>query len=163
MLTHHGQPDTDSHSADPYSNSSYNGTLGAAPISTSSPVYNSTGGIFCVTSVLTQLSAYFGTNLTLPFIESAVTGTNSTAQKLGKDINTLILCNDCIFGAVDIIEEAYPMVGDVPVAALLGYAHINSTSNGTINSVLNSTCAYHNFSVTMSEFSLPHTRLELHR
>jgi len=127
---------------DPYTNLSYGGVLGNPPIPVSSPIYNSTNGTFCVTSVLTQLSAYFGTNLTLPFIEGIATLMNTTALGLAESINVLALCNDCVFGAVDVVEDVIPSIGSTPLSTIFGLLGMTSPVNTTINGLLNGTCAY---------------------
>ncbi|ORY26046.1 hypothetical protein BCR39DRAFT_273539 [Naematelia encephala] len=127
--------------SDPYTNASYGGVLGNPPIPISS-AYNTTGGVFCVTSLLTQLSAYFGTNLTIPFVETIVKGGNSTALKLAEGIQSNIICNGCIFGALDVVEEAYPGVGSVPISKIYGLLNRTSPVNTTINGFVNGTCAY---------------------
>ena len=136
----------------PYTNKSYGGSLGNAPIPISS-AYNETNGTFCVTSVLTQLSAYFKANLTLPFIESIVDGGNRTALGLAERISPTILCNDCIFGAIDVVEEAYPTLGDVPLSAIYGYFNRTTSVNTTINGLVNGTCAYVPLVVNESELT----------
>ncbi|KAK4689578.1 hypothetical protein P7C73_g535, partial [Tremellales sp. Uapishka_1] len=134
-------------SATPYTNTSYGGVLGNPPVSISSGVYNSTGGYFCVTSLLTQLSAYFGVTPTLPFIEGAVAGTNVTALGLAESTQTNILCNPCIFAAIDIVEEVYPSAGMVPVSYLASYVGATAP-NVTVNTFVNSTCAYDGLAAT---------------
>jgi hypothetical protein len=141
-----------SRSSDPYSTNSSAGFLGPAPIPITA--YNSTNGTFCVTSVLTQLSAYFGTNLTIPYITSIFSRSNSTASSLFSGISTTVLCNDCIFAAVDVVERAYPSVGDASVSSVVGALGVNSSlamSNMTLNGLLNSTCAYENLTASTSE------------
>ena len=119
-----------------------------------------TDGVFCVTSLLTQLSAYFGANFTLPYLSGVVSGANTTALGLLENISSTVLCNECIFGAVDVIEEAYPVVGNVPVAAIYGALNMTTTINTTINGLLNSTCAYESLATTSSEY---HCHIRLHR
>jgi hypothetical protein len=106
-----------------------------------------------VTSVLTQLSAYFGTNLTIPYLGSLITGTNTTALDLAKSINPNVICNDCLFGAYDVVAVAYPVVGQVPVSAI-GSAvglDLSATGNATIGELFDATCAYNGQSVSESE------------
>ena len=162
-------------SSDPYTNASYGGFLGAPPIPVTNPAYNSTNGTFCVTSVLTQLSAYFGANLTVGWIEAAVTGKNQTAVQLVTSIQSNALCNECVFAAADLLAEAAPALATTPIDTLISYvtpiltgkmmnatmpmnATMSSTGipmNLTIQSYLNGTCAYANYSVTTSEFPTP--------
>jgi len=141
---------------DPYTNASYGGVLGSPPIPISSPGYNSTGGYFCVTSVLTQLSAYLKSNLTVPYIESLATASNMTALQLVKSVQPNILCNGCVFGALDLMEETYPVIGNVPIATI--YAVLNQTTtlpaNTTINSLVNGECTYANLTA-MTNGTLP--------
>lgn len=137
--------------SNPYTAQSYGGFLGAPPIPISS-AYNQTNGTFCVSSVLTQLSAYFGTNLTIPFIASAVTGANSTAQQLALGIQPNFACNECLFGGIDVVEAAYPALGQVPIAAILQYANVSyPDQTATVNSLLNSTCAYKPLAVNTTQ------------
>lgn len=132
--------------SNPYGTNNTADFLGPAPIPITS--YNSTNGTFCVTSVLTQLSAYFGTNLTLPFIESISTHMNTTASGLYSGISSTFLCNDCIFAGVDVVERAYPSVGMTPVQEVAGVFNMSSSSTMTLNGLLNSTCAYENLATT---------------
>ena len=146
------------YSSDPYTNASYGGSLGNPPIPISS-AYNSTNGTFCVTSVLTQLSAYFGANLTLPYLESFIgagsTTKNTTALTRAENISTTILCNPCIFAALDLTEEVYPSLGLVTVSSIYGLLNMSTptsvTANTTINTLVNSTCAYDALVVTSSK------------
>ena len=142
-----------SNRTDPYTNTSYGGVLGSPPIPVTSPAYNMTNGTFCVTSLLTQLSAYFGTNLTVPYIEAVATGMNMSALELIKTIQPNILCNGCIFGALDLLEEAYPAVGTVPIAAIYAALKQNTTipPNVTINSLVDGECVYAGLNATSSE------------
>ena len=129
-------------------------SLGNAPIPISS-AYNTTDGVFCVTSLLTQLTAYFGANFTLPHLEGLFTGANTTAIHLAKNISSTILCNYCIFAAVDVIEDAYPVVGEITPQAVLAYFNMSSSLNSTVNEILNGTCAYDSLSVTSSKYPFP--------
>jgi len=138
----------------PYTAQSYGGFLGPAPIPVTA--YNSTNGTFCVSSFLTQYSAYLGANLTLPYIVAASTGANQTAQNLILETRPNILCNECIFAGVDIIEAKYPVLGNITLGMASSYINqaINGSipqnvqsSNATLNSYMNSTCAYENLAV----------------
>jgi len=136
--------------ADPYTAESYGGALGAPPIPVTDPRYNSTNGTFCVTSLLTQLSAYFQDNVTVAWITGAVTGQNQTAIDLITSIHPDILCNECIFGAVDLIAAAYPAVASVPldtIAMALNFT-LGLPPNATIATVMDAECAYKNYTVT---------------
>lgn len=130
---------------DYYTAESYGGFLGAPPIPISD-AYNLTDGAFCVSSVLTQLSAYFGSNLTISYIEAAATGQNQTAVDLLTSIQPNILCNGCIFGAVDVLVAAYPGLANVTAAQVFGYINMTLPSSvpedTTLPDVMDSTCAY---------------------
>jgi hypothetical protein len=142
-------------SSNPYTQQSYGGFLGAPEIPVTAPVYNTTNGTFCVTSFITQLSAYFGTNVSLPFIGSIVSGTNQTAVDLVKSTNPNILCNECLFGAAAVVERAYPVVGSIPVMAITSFLGVDgyafTRGNDTINELFNETCAYKNMSVSQGK------------
>jgi hypothetical protein len=72
-------------------------------------------------------------------------------------ISSTVLCNDCIFAAVDLVEAAYPAVGNLTIQQVAGVFNISSSLNATVNEVLNSTCAYEN--LTISTSANPHPRL----
>lgn len=108
-----------------------------------------TDGAFCVSSVLTQLSAYVDANFTIPYITGAVTGSNSTAQDLFKEIQPNFICNGCIFGAVDVVAAAYPFIANVTVGEALAYANMTSLlqsstipANATLPDLMDGECAY---------------------
>lgn len=134
---------------DPYTEESYGGFLGAPPVAIDSGEYNSTDGYFCVTSVLTQLSAYFGSDLSIPYLTGLVTGANQTAVDLLTSIEPNIICNDCIFAAAALIEQAYPEAGSVPFDVIFGLLNMTSPlpEGTTINEFANDTCAYEDRSV----------------
>jgi len=136
--------------SDYYTEESYGGFLGAPPIPIDGMTYNSTDGYFCVTSVLTQLSAYFGTELTVPFISSIVSGDNSTALNLVKTINPNVICNDCIFATFDILGQAVPALADVTVDSIFGALNMTSPAPAgtTLVDLAEGTCAYQNRTVT---------------
>lgn len=145
-------------SIDPYTENSYGGVLGAPPIPITEEAYNSTDGYFCVTSVLTQLSAYFGTDLAVPFF--AGIAQNQTALELATSIQPNIICNQCLFAALEVIEAVYPGVGDAELQAIGAYlaqAGLPAVSlpNTTINGFANETCAYEDLSVSTSTSFLP--------
>ena len=115
----------------------FNGTNASIPITHST--YNTTNGTFCVTSLLTELTAYTGSNLTNAFADSLVIGANATALHLIEASPRTALCSDCIFAALDLIEEAYPQAGSIQVG-----------SNVTINQYLNGTCNATGYHITTS-------------
>jgi hypothetical protein len=94
--------------------------------------YNTTNGTFCATSLLTELQSYLGANLSLPYIATAALGGNATVQLIEK-IPPKALCSDCIFAAVDLIEEQYPGLGNISLGAING-------TNTTLNQFLTGTC-----------------------
>lgn len=128
----------------------FNGTNASIPVV--SPQYNHTNGTFCVTSVLTEVSAYLGANLTNNYVDTFALGANSSATRLLKSIPPSALCSDCIFAAVDLIEEEYPTLGMLQLG--------NSTMNTTLNQLLNGTCAAQSYNVTMNG-TLPSTISEV--
>lgn len=140
-------------SEDPYTEESYGGFLGAPPVAIDSGVYNSTEGYFCVTSLLTQLSAYYGAEPSVPFLTGLVTGANETALELTKEVNPNIICNDCIFAAAAIVDRAYPDAGNVPFDAIFSLLNMSSPlpEGTTINEYANDTCAYQGRSVSTGE------------
>ncbi|WVR06137.1 hypothetical protein IAU60_003167 [Kwoniella sp. DSM 27419] len=133
----------------PYTNASYGGFLGAAPIPIEGGGYNSTNGTFCVTSVLTQLSAYFGNDLSYSFIANAVTGGNSTAVDLAKNVNPNVLCNECLFAAYEVVTLPFPQIGDFDISPYYSRIGLGQPvpAGTTPNVLLNSTCAYKNLTV----------------
>jgi hypothetical protein len=146
-----------SSSSEPYTEESYGGFLGAPAISVDGATYNSTDGFFCVTSVLSQLSAYFGTDLTVPFITGAVSGDNTTAVDLATSIQPNIICNDCIFAAFDLIAEAYPSAGNVTFDTIFGALNMTSPlpAGTTLLEAADGTCAYQNQSISTGESTCP--------
>ena len=103
-----------------------------------------TDGAFCVSSVLTQLSAYVDANFTVSYLEGAINGTNSTALDLFTSIQPNFLCNGCLFGLVDVVEAAAPIVGTTPLDYLANYAGLQLPipEGATLNDVMDQTCAY---------------------
>lgn len=128
--------------------------MGAPAIPVDGMTYNSTEGFFCVTSVLSQVSAYFGNNITVPFITDIASGNNETALELVKTVNPNILCNDCIFAAFDIVNQAYPEASGVSFDVLFGLLNMTSPlpAGTTLGDYANETCAYQNLSITSGEF-----------
>lgn len=146
----------------------YNGT--DAPLNLTSPPYNITNGTaFCVSSVLTEVSAKIGQNLTFPFFNSLVQSyQNNTAPRWLSNFTATDICNDCIFGAADLVGVVYPQVGNATLSSI-GLGNItrganitlqdNSTvpaANLTIARALNSTCAAEGF-VWTNNGTLPGT------
>ncbi|CAD6568441.1 MAG: hypothetical protein TREMPRED_004540 [Tremellales sp. Tagirdzhanova-0007] len=113
----------------------FNGTNATIPISNST--YNSTNGTFCVTSVLTEVSAYLGVNLTNSFVDTVILGGNATALQSLEMIPPSALCSDCVFAALDLVGQEYPQVG-----------MINLSSNYTVGMYLNGTCNATGFNYT---------------
>jgi len=116
--------------------------LGAPAIPIDGMNYNSTDGFFCVTSVLTQLSAYFGTNITVPYITGAVNGDNSTAVDLVTSIQPNIICNDCFFATFDILEQAFPGLDSTTFDAIFSIFNMSSPlpEGTTLAEFANGTC-----------------------
>lgn len=106
-----------------------------APIPIDSPEYNNTGGVFCVTDLMTELSGVVGANLTNNYVDTLALGGNSTALQLLQNLTVSDLCNECIFAAVDIVESEYPQLGNVSVGA-----------NITVNDFLDKSCPGYNVS-----------------
>lgn len=101
---------------------------------------------------MTQYSAYLGANITVPYIATAVAGGNPAAVARVKATNLNIICNNCIFAAVGIIEAAVPALGQIPLATIASYVGMNiSNKQVTLNSLMNSTCAYKPLVVSSSE------------
>lgn len=145
--------DADPCSSQPYTASSYGGFLGAPAIPITA--YNSTMGYFCVSSVLTQLSAYFGGNITYNYIASIVSQQNTTALNLVKTINPNVICDSCFFGAFDTIIKYIPSFGNVSLASVAGYLGLGAASqipaNLTLTQGANAECAYKPLSISTSE------------
>jgi len=127
---------------DEYTEESYGGSLGPAPTPITEDRYNSTDGYFCVTSLLTQFSAYLDADISGPYILAAATGQNDTAVNLVTSVNPNILCNECIFGGLSLIDQAYPAVGDTPLQGVLGSFNLSIPADTTVNGFANETCAY---------------------
>jgi hypothetical protein len=93
---------------------------------------------------MTEVSAYLGNNLTVNYLLGIVAG-NQTAVKLLEAIPITAICNDCIFAALDIIEQSYPILSNLTYGPMgLKFNGMNGTN---INGFLNSTCAAKNYSV----------------
>lgn len=116
-----------------------------ATIPLNSTSYNSTNGTFCLTELATNITGYLGVNLTNSYIDTLVLGGNYTALQALGSIPPTALCSDCIFAAVDLIEQQYPLAGDLIVSR---------PSNLTINGYLNNTCQATGLNVT--ESALPY-------
>jgi hypothetical protein len=128
--------------------------LGAPAIPIDGMTYNSTDGFFCVSSLATQLSAYFGTNITVPFITGAVTGDNSTARDLATSIQPNIICNDCIFATFDILEQAFPGLDSTTFDSIFSIFNMSSPlpEGTTLAEFADGTCVEQGLEVTGSEF-----------
>ncbi|OCF57660.1 hypothetical protein L486_05122 [Kwoniella mangroviensis CBS 10435] len=112
-----------------------NGTSSAntTSLTNSTSSSNSTNGTFCATSLLTELESYLGEPLTPTNIATIGLGGNSTAVDALRSIPPTALCDECIFGALSLIEEQYPQLGQIRIGG-------DSTGNITINSFLERTC-----------------------
>ncbi|WVO21351.1 uncharacterized protein IAS62_002659 [Cryptococcus decagattii] len=104
----------------------------ASPKSTASSSGNSTSNTtetYCLISVLDELSYYLGTNLSVREIATIALGGNATAVQTLASIPPTALCNDCIFGALSLIETEFP---DVGTSIWIG--------NTTLNQFFDTTC-----------------------
>ena len=113
----------------------FNATNATIPIASGG--YNATNGTFCATSLLTELSSYLGANLTIPYVLTVALGANSTALQTLEMIPPTALCSECIFAALDLVEQEYPSIGNYSVA-----------SNYTLNQYLEGTCAADGYNIT---------------
>jgi len=99
-----------------------------------SPTYNTTNGTFCVSEALTIVESYTRINFTNSYIDSAalslVSGNHSVLLPF-EMIPPTALCFDCIYAAVDLIEEEYPSLGNIVVS---------KTMNATVNTYLTGMC-----------------------
>lgn len=98
-----------------------------------------------MTSVATQLSAYFQTQLTIPYLAGLISGQNATALGLATSINPNIVCNTCFFAALEIVDLIIPAVGKTPVAAVINFFMAMvpaSLGQTTIDQLFDWTCAY---------------------
>lgn len=109
-----------------------------ASIPVNSTAYNTTNGTFCVTDLATDLSAYLGVNLTTSYIETVALGGNSSALQSLKSIPPTALCTDCIFAAVELINDEVPQLANWTIPS----------TNYTVDSYLNSTCSGTPYNVT---------------
>ncbi|KAK8854607.1 hypothetical protein IAR55_003346 [Kwoniella newhampshirensis] len=119
--------------SDPYT--SANATMPMSANSTmssnSTSSYNTTNGTFCATSLLTEFSSYLGTDLTTSYVTSVALGGNATALQTIESIPLSALCNECVFAALDLVEEELPFIGNISV--------MNTTLNGFLDGQCNST------------------------
>ena len=109
-----------------------------ATIPLNSSAYNTTNGTFCVTSLATDLSAYLGVNLTNSYIDTVALGGNGSALRALSAIPPTALCTDCIFAAVELINEEVPQFANWTIPS----------TNFTINSFLNGTCTDMSYNLT---------------
>lgn len=86
-----------------------------------------------MTSLLTEVSAYTGANLTLNTIYQTAMGGLQAAEQLVSKFPKNFLCQDCVFGAVDIVLRKYPQVANVSLM-------YNGMSNATVGNVVNGIC-----------------------
>ncbi|WWC63526.1 uncharacterized protein I303_106129 [Kwoniella dejecticola CBS 10117] len=112
------------------SSSSANSTSASSSAnSTTSTNSTSSNGTFCAVSLLTELQSYLGEDLTPTNIATTALGGNSTALDNIKSIPPTALCDECIFGALSLVEEQYPQLGNITVVG-----------NYTLNQFLETTC-----------------------
>ncbi|WWD19256.1 hypothetical protein CI109_103714 [Kwoniella shandongensis] len=104
--------------------------------SNSTSSYNTTNGTFCATSLLTELSSYLGAPLTTSYITNAALGGNATVVQRLQSIPPSALCDECIFAALDLIEQELPFVGNI------------SVGNSTLNTYLNGQCKSDNLTIS---------------
>lgn len=115
----------------------------ASPKSTASSSGNSTSNTtetYCLISVLDELSYYLGTNLSVREIATIALGGNATAVQTLASIPPTALCNDCIFGALSLIETEFP---DVGTSIWIG--------NTTLNQFFDTTCNATGLVISQSE------------
>ncbi|ORY35823.1 hypothetical protein BCR39DRAFT_512413 [Naematelia encephala] len=104
--------------------------------------YNSTNGTFCVTSELTKFSTYLGANFTVGYLTTLALGGNASALMSIDALPTIsptTFCSDCIFSAVDLIEQGYPKFGNIV---------LNSTANVTLDQYLDGSCSIYGYNTT---------------
>ncbi|WRT68615.1 uncharacterized protein IL334_005593 [Kwoniella shivajii] len=133
---------------------------------------NSTNGTFCATSLLTEFQSYLGEDLTISNIATIALGGNQTALDTIKSIPPTALCDECVFGALSLVEEQYPQLGNIT----LGNYTLNTFLTGTCNatngteftlstngtlptnvteSAVNSTLIPMNFTMPQTNLSIP--------
>ena len=111
------------------------------PIALTSTPYNITNGTaFCATSLLTEVSAKVGANLTVPFfVDLYQSYQNGSIAKYASAFMPEDICNECIFAAADVLGVAYPSVGNLTLGSL-GLTQTNSSAvNSAVSSVANVT------------------------
>jgi hypothetical protein len=113
---------------------------------------------------LTQYSAYLGANTTVPYLATALAGANQTASALIASTKANVLCNTCLFGAIDVVASAFPVITQAPLSAILGYFNMTVDSTigaATIPQVMDGTCAYKPLMVNTSKISCQGVSIEL--
>lgn len=114
------------------------------PIAIADPPYNITNGTaFCATSLLTEVSAKVGSNLTIDFFYGLYQSyQNGSIAQFATGFTPADICNECIFAAADVIGVAYPSIGNLT----LGDLGLTMTNSSTINNAVD---AYAN--ITLSQ------------
>lgn len=139
-----------------------NATIPSSNSTSSSANVSSTNDtVYCATSLLTTVSEKADANLTIPFFLDLYRAyENDTLLDYAKTLNFTSedLCDECIFGAANLIGTVYPAIGNITLGSL-GFAPnatntsaaVNATGinlgsdpatyNTTLAQVLNSTCS----------------------
>lgn len=90
----------------------------------------------------------------MPYIVGAVTGQNQSAVDLVENIQANILCNDCLFGAFDLINVALPTLGNLTLSQLSSVVSGSMAGNSTdptLVQIVDGECAYVPLAVTSGE------------
>lgn len=117
---------------------------GAGTVSPTAPIGNSTvpsnateaNSTYCLLSLIDEYEAYVGANLTVSFITSLLMGTNQTALNATRSIPPEALCDPCIYGIFDLVNQGAPWLANATIPAL---------GDLTIKNALNVTCADYGF------------------
>lgn len=126
-------------------------TMATATATSSGAVPSSTAAVnettSCPISILTQLEEILGANLTLSYLINVYVGGNNSVFDEILSTPKTALCDDCIFGAVDLVAESWPAVVNLTIAG-----------NYSVASFLNETCeaTVAPYNVTYGKF--PHQR-----
>ena len=100
---------------------------------------STTNGTFCLTELALNVTGYLGVNLTNSYIDTLLLGGNYSALQALENIPPTAICSDCIFAAVNLINEENPGFGEIVV---------NRTGNVTINDYLDNTCSAQGYNAT---------------